>query len=1153
MMGFAVLPHELHVSAAEAAASVNILNKKHPLHLENKKKVQIRELQSPLSNSSSQEPQARIHVVDLDVELPPQGVSSNNTVRSNGVTFTVRNQASTETLTLQGLDLYVSETSKRQVKFQVFVRQGIDHVSPLEESSDEWTLIADGSVSSLSTSTAVVQDSNSEAEFMSIPFSTPISVPANNGLTLFVLCESMASLVNVKGDASTAGKENMQDFNGMALSSGTAVTHIRQQDAWVPIPGIVFLGKVFYSNQAQPWVDLDISVLSTSMNNVKTLDTMTLAQQLPPNKLSHHSYGLVMDVSSVMGCNITALEFATSHTSFMMMEVYVSKGGSDLDDDTLWALVTKTAVMGQGTGQSTLLPLDGFETIVVPPAASGTDRMTMKTLYITGTHSDSLMSIPATGANEVGYAIDTGTSTDGLSVMVGQTTTAYPMKGNGNGLGSYSYFAGKLHYQEWTTLVEDSIAMTPSPSAAPTHPTTPAPTPAKVLDSTYAHILEAGIDGKEKSTGVTFDLVAGPSEEVVLRGFSLVLLDRNSNINDICRKLEAHVTQDDTSTALGHEVLLQDWTTLDVMVESLDFMGDGRFMVHYVLIRGLLLQANQAKGFRVSLPTKQLITSYPESFQTVHSVWSSYSMTSAAAAAAASMGDGEDAPAATLQLLLGNEVDHDFQKVFTPRGMNGKIAFTTSEKKETNVPTPVPPPTGALESQLKLVIKGLSRRSIRHLQGTAAGGGGIMSNDAIRKYFEGVGKDFVLKAANANPGGSPINIKHFVVSTDIQIEDINRNDSFDFQSDMAQGQEEEVDGGRSRRALRWLRSWMETQKGDERDLQEEQDANLEIYTTILGECSPPPVVDFSALTIDSFNEEGDDFIRDLKEDTPPEVGDSFQEVRSIRAEAIKFPMPLIPLDEPTGAAILEDDAPSAPFDFLFWMYIISAGVAGFVIMILSLCIVQHKKKKKKQAEQDESAEMNKGQGQNKNVSATKDTYTDYDFNYDTYDQTLPVNASLAKDEDLKASVYGYGDGYNYAHMSAVATSIRSGGTRNSRRHGRNRLNNHNEGPPPPQQQQIPGRYHPNDSRSHCTGSSAGVSWVQQQQEQGQYHRTSTNHTRGAHDPSHPASGRRLLLHTAMDRMSGGSWSSLRSGTSAGGASQSQHPQQHPHAQAHIHG
>jgi hypothetical protein len=1094
--GFAVWPNELHVSAAEAAASVNILNKNLPLHLENKKKVQIRKSQSPLSYSSSQ---ARVHVVELDVELPPQGVSSSNAVRSNGVTFTVRNQASTETLTLQGLDLYVSEASKPQMKLQVYVRLGMDHVSPLEETSNEWTLIAEDSVSVLATSTTAVQDSNSEvefSEFVSIPFSTLIPLPANNGLTLFILCDSMVSLVNVQGDASTAGKENVQDFNGMALSSGTAVTLSQEQDAWVTIPGVVFLGKVFYSNQAQPWADLYSSVRRTNMVNVKTLDTMRLAQQLPPDKLGH-SYGLVMDVSSVIGCNITALEFATSHTSFMMMEVYVSKGGSDLDDDTLWTLVTKTAVMGQGTGQSTLLPLGAFETIVVPPEASGTGQMTMTSLYITGTHSDSLMSIPALDGNQVGYAIDTSASTDGLSVMVGQTTTTYRMKGkgNGNGLGPASIFAGKLHYQEWIPKITPSptAAPTPSPTASPaptaaptsTHPTTPAPTPVGFLDSTYAHILEAGSDGKEKSNGVTFDLVAGPLKEVVLRGFSLVLLDRNGNINDICRKLEAHVTKDGMSTALGHEAMLQDsWTALDVMVESLDSMGDGRFMVHYALSRGLFLQANQSKGFRVSLPTKQLITSYPESLQTVHNVWASY--------------DDEDAPAATLQLLLGNEVDQGN----TPRGMNGNIAFTTSEKQETNAPTPVPPPTGALESQLKLMITGLSRRSIRRLQRTAAGGDGIMNNDAIRKYFEGAGKDFVLKAANGNPGGPPINVKHFIVSPDIKIEDIKITDSFDFESDMAQGQEEEVDGGSSRRALRWLQSWMETQEGDERDLQEEQDAILVIYTTILGEYSPPPVVDFSALTIDSFNEEGDDFIRDLKEDTPPEVGDTFQEARSIRAEAIKFAMPVIPPDEPAGAAILEDDPPLAPFDFLFWVYIIPALVAAFVIVALTFWIVKRKKTKKKQAEKDESAKLN--EGQDENVNATEDTDTDLDCNYDKDDRSLPVKAGLAKDEDedLKASVYGYSGGHNNAHASAVATSIRSGGTHNSRSHVRSRLNNHNEGPPPPQQQRILGGYSPNDSRSHNNGS------------------LSTNHSRGEHDPSQLASGRRLLWRTAADELPG---------------------------------
>jgi hypothetical protein len=65
-----------------------------------------------------------------------------------------------------------------------------------------------------------------------------------------------------------------------------------------------------------------------------------------------------------------------------------------------------------------------------------------------------------------------------------------------------------------------------------------------------------------------------------------------------------------------------------------------------------------------------------------------------------------------------------------------------------------------------------------------------------------------------------------------------------------------------------------------RDLQE---AKLEVYTTILGEYSPPPVLDFSALTQDSFNNEGAFFLEGIKKDPPPEVGTVFDDARSIRA------------------------------------------------------------------------------------------------------------------------------------------------------------------------------------------------------------------------------------------------------------------------------
>jgi hypothetical protein len=232
-----------------------------------------------------------------------------------------------------------------------------------------------------------------------------------------------------------------------------------------------------------------------------------------------------------------------------------------------------------------------------------------------------------------------------------------------------------------------------------------------------------------------------------------------------------------------------------------------------------------------------------------------------------------------------------------------------------------------LISQLKLTIEGISRRTLRRLRE----GDGTMGNDGIRRYFEGAGQSFIHMLVN-KPDHPYIDVRRFVVSPDID--------------------ESDVTGPARTRARALIKKML---RG--RDLQK---AKLEVYVTILGEHSPLPVVDFSALTQDSFNNEGGVFLDDLKKDPPPEVGAVFDDATNIRAHAVIFPQPPNLFEGPPligetdETPPLERSQPDAPEEelkeqkaFLLYVYVAS-GCAMVLLagMVATYCCTRQKEVQK---------------------------------------------------------------------------------------------------------------------------------------------------------------------------------------------------------------
>jgi hypothetical protein len=251
-------------------------------------------------------------------------------------------------------------------------------------------------------------------------------------------------------------------------------------------------------------------------------------------------------------------------------------------------------------------------------------------------------------------------------------------------------------------------------------------------------------------------------------------------------------------------------------------------------------------------------------------------------------------------------------------------------------PTVTPPDLNPeLTSQLKLSLTttGISRRTLRRLlqqgddgtgtvDGSGSGSGNIMSNKAIRNYFEEVGRVFVKGMVNKNKYQPRITVRRFVVSPDL---------SEDSVSVLLMDDNRSMLRGR-------------------RDLQQ-NNATLDVYTTILGEYSPLPVVDFSSLTESAFNNEGNGeaFVGNLKSDAvdaPTEVKDVFQQIQGVRAVRVVFPKPAnlyqdLPDDPPP------DIEPAELMNFLKIVYIASGAAVLLLVVTVTICMLCRRKREEK--------------------------------------------------------------------------------------------------------------------------------------------------------------------------------------------------------------
>lgn len=393
---------------------------------------------------------SNMRVLDLGLDVP--NPRSGQAVRSNGVTFTLKNLSAKDAFVI-GFELYITVTPD-PIALQVLVRPGEDQADPLNQSSDQWKLVSERSNISVDSSTP---------EFVSMSLDTKIKIPAESGVTVFVFTEVSPSLANIgNSDVATTGIDGI-----LEISSGTAVQKVPSHDTWVSIPKTSFLGKVFYESTLFTITDLPAPY---------TYDSMPIWQQgdTPVN-----TYGLAFDLYSITGCNITSLDIHTSFESEMIVEVFMRKSPSNFQDQfsdpTTWTLVSKAAIVGQGQTKPTKIPSSEFEKISMDPDST-------LSLYITSTQAE-IISIPARSLS-AGDAVDGAqiTNDDGkvqLDMLVGKALTRYPIGlhlDESEYFGDDSIFSGKIYFEEGSVVPTE--APTASPTAMPTPVDTGSPTQA---------------------------------------------------------------------------------------------------------------------------------------------------------------------------------------------------------------------------------------------------------------------------------------------------------------------------------------------------------------------------------------------------------------------------------------------------------------------------------------------------------------------------------------------------------------------------------------------------------------------------------------------------------------------------------------------------
>ena len=544
---------------------------------------------------------------------------------------------------------------------------------------------------------------------------------------------------------------------------------------------------------------------------------------------------------------------------------------------------------------------------------------------------------------------------DKLKIYMGAGVGIFPVNFTQNE--DYNqFFEGRLWHGNLTYALQATSEPTQAPSGAPsivptalptlmpTTTQTAPPSAAEVMEPHDLKQLRAPVSGRSQGQGVMFDIAAS-AQNVVVRGLKLALYGSFSQ-----NVLETIQVYHINNPYEGHESIKKDWTKLlvsFVKTEETTSAGQKVNLVE-VQISPTLINKGSRHGFYITFSEGSyiLLSTGSEGFSK-GSVWAENS---------------------DLKIFSGSSIKYAFAGMLNPAGMNGVVVYSTI-KTESPSPAPTSKPTsmgGGLETQIKLSIKGMSRRALRQLS--------TLSDDSVRKYFEEVGSGFLDKSVNRNDA-PPIKITHFVVSPNIDPSQVSRALKLSIP-------------GVFRRYLQGAA---------------EDEPSLDVYQTILGEYSPPPVVDFSSLVEDSFNDSGDDFISGLKESSE-DLGQVFAEARSVKAETVSFPMPPELLNSMNPSPPSQEPPPSDDKSWIIYVWV-ACGLALLLVLCVAFLFHRKTKREKEQRKYDlEGREtMSCGSPFNGLVKQSTIRTLETDLRFDdgytaSYENTYDDSRSLKQDE-----------------------------------------------------------------------------------------------------------------------------------------------------------
>ena len=371
----------------------------------------LSEINTPFPDRRIQIDQPPLGAADFGLDIS-QIYDQGRTYDSNGVTFSIKNVFDSP-VKVVAFDILVKKTT-RPIQLHVNYRQFDENQSnPINL---KWTpLFERGNL--------VVKD-NVEMIRMTIPSADGLTIMPSEALTIFVIAPDDTVLINLSSDKPLV----VTTRNLLELSTGLGVRYIRTRNNWITTSNTVFMGNVLYES-SKGWDRLPpIQGL--------TLGTLDMSQD---TKL-HESYGIVFDLMAVeLGTKITMIDFITSSSTLMVMEVYAKTKGFQ-PSLSMWTRVAKTAVVGQGSNAVTTIILENFH---VPKGQ-------LLTIYITCTEPHM---ISFSTSQSVGSLV---TQDDVIKVLTGQSVETYPL----TDLGARIMFAGTVHYT--TAALDLESASVPS-------------------------------------------------------------------------------------------------------------------------------------------------------------------------------------------------------------------------------------------------------------------------------------------------------------------------------------------------------------------------------------------------------------------------------------------------------------------------------------------------------------------------------------------------------------------------------------------------------------------------------------------------------------------------------------------------------------------